>query len=39
MNSTPDKPHPDWDPRSGQVLSNQIKAYDVMRRRCPVAYS
>ncbi|KRB30142.1 cytochrome P450 [Mesorhizobium sp. Root172] len=39
MNSTPDKPHPDWDPRSDQVLSNQIKAYDAMRRRCPVAYS
>ncbi|UDL90771.1 cytochrome P450 [Mesorhizobium sp. PAMC28654] len=39
MSSTPDKPKPDWDPRSDQVLSNQIKAYDAMRRRCPVAYS
>lgn len=29
----------DWNPRSDLVLSNQIKAYDAMRRRCPVAYS
>jgi len=29
----------DWNPRSELVLSNQIKAYDTMRRRCPVAYS
>jgi len=29
----------DWNPRSDVVLSNQIKAYDAMRRRCPVAYS
>jgi cytochrome P450 len=29
----------DWIPRSDLVLSNQIKAYDSMRRRCPVAYS
>ncbi|CAM5577823.1 cytochrome P450 [Aquamicrobium terrae] len=36
---TPDKPEPDWDPRSDAVFSNQIKAYDEMRRRCPVAYS
>jgi len=35
----PDKPRPDWDPRSDTVLSNQMKAYDAMRRRCPVAYS
>jgi hypothetical protein len=39
MNSTPDTPQPDWDPRSDQVLSNQIKAYDAMRHGCPVAYS
>lgn len=44
MTLTPDKrePHgqgPDWDPRSGAVLSDQIGAYDAMRRRCPVAYS
>ncbi|WP_137934708.1 cytochrome P450 [Mesorhizobium comanense] len=39
MNSAPDKPQPDWDPRSDQVLSNQIKAYDAMRHGCPVAYS
>lgn len=30
---------PDWDPRSDAVRSNQINAYDVMRRRCPIAYS
>jgi hypothetical protein len=35
----PDKPQPDWDPRSDTILSNPIKAYDAMRRRCPVAYS
>ncbi len=29
----------DWDPRSDTVLRNQIKAYDAMRARCPVAYS
>ncbi|MBN8955161.1 MAG: cytochrome P450 [Rhizobiales bacterium] len=34
-----DKPQSDWDPRSGAVLSDQIAAYDAMRRRCPVAYS
>lgn len=34
-----DKPQPDWDPRSGEVLDDQIAAYDRMRRRCPVAYS
>lgn len=36
---TSDKPRPDWDPRSNAVLSSQIKAYDAMRSRCPVAYS
>lgn len=30
---------PDWDPRSDWVLCDQIKAYDAMRHRCPVAYS
>ena len=35
----PDKPEPDWDPRSYSVFSNQIEAYDEMRHRCPVAYS
>ena len=29
----------DWDPRSQQVFKDQIAAYDVMRRRCPVARS
>ncbi|HJW25003.1 MAG TPA: cytochrome P450 [Rhodocyclaceae bacterium] len=29
----------DWDARSPAVLEDQIKAYDGMRRRCPVAYS
>lgn len=35
----PDKPQPDWDPRSDTVLSDQIAAYDAMRLHCPVAYS
>ena len=39
MDAVTNKPEPDWDPRSGQVLSDQIKAYDEMRHRCPVAYS
>lgn len=39
MHPTPDKPQSDWDPRSEAVLSDQIKAYDAMRQRCPVAYS
>ena len=30
---------PDWDPRAPSVLSDQRRAYDEMRRRCPVAYS
>jgi cytochrome P450 len=34
------QPHPaDWDPRSPDVLRDQIAAYDEMRARCPVAYS
>ena len=36
MNAT--KPA-DWDPRSQDVLDNQISAYDAMRKRCPVAHS
>ena len=39
MSPMPEKTQPDWDPRSDAVLSNQIKAYDGMRRRCPVAHS
>ena len=30
---------PDWDPREQAVLSDQIRAYDEMRRLCPVARS
>ncbi|MGE3162959.1 MAG: cytochrome P450, partial [Burkholderiales bacterium] len=30
---------PDWDPRSEEVLRDQVAAYDGMRERCPVAYS
>ena len=30
---------PDWDPRAREVLDDQLKVYDGMRRRCPVAYS
>ena len=29
----------EWDPRSADVQADQIKAYDAMRRRCPVAHS
>ncbi len=29
----------DWNPRSQDVLSDQIAAYDAMRKRCPVAHS
>ncbi|HEX2531423.1 MAG TPA: cytochrome P450, partial [Burkholderiaceae bacterium] len=29
----------DWDPRSKEVLDDQIAAYDGMRRSCPVAHS
>src|SRR3989304_4151122 len=34
-----EKPKTDWDPRSQAVFDDQIKAYDEMRRRCPVAFS
>ena len=30
---------PDWDPRDPSVLSDQRRAYDEMRARCPVAHS
>ncbi|AGK56768.1 cytochrome P450 [Hyphomicrobium denitrificans 1NES1] len=39
MKADSNKREQDWNPRSDLVLSNQIKAYDTMRRRCPVAYS
>ena len=29
----------DWDPRSHDVCNDQIAAYDMMRKRCPVAHS
>ena len=29
----------DWDPRSPSVADDQIKAYDELRGRCPVAHS
>jgi cytochrome P450 len=30
---------PDWNPRSEEVLCDQLAAYDAMREDCPVAYS
>ena len=36
MNNAPTN---DWDPRSPEVLDDQIQAYDAMRQGCPVAYS
>ncbi|MBP7776713.1 MAG: cytochrome P450 [Acidobacteria bacterium] len=30
---------PDWDPKSTDVMRDQRAAGDLMRRRCPVAYS
>lgn len=33
------RPKPDWNPISPEVLRDQRTAYDTMRRRCPVAYS
>ncbi|WP_246145838.1 cytochrome P450 [Rubripirellula lacrimiformis] len=29
----------DWDPDGAQVTSDQVAAYDDMRRRCPIAHS
>lgn len=37
--SESDRPPPDWDPVSPEVLRDQRSAYDAMRRQCPVAYS
>lgn len=31
-------PPPDWDPRSGPVLDDQIAAFDHLRHTCPAAY-
>lgn len=31
--------HEDWDPRSAEVQKDQIRAYDAMRKKCPVAWS
>ena len=28
-----------WDPRSSEVLTDQVAAYDALRGRCPVAHS
>lgn len=30
---------PTWDPRSPEVQDDQVRAYDALRRRCPVAHS
>jgi len=30
---------PDWNPRTDEVLRDQIRAYDAMRAQCPVAWS
>ena len=34
-----DKNPSDWNPRSEDVLRDQLSAYDEMRENCPVAYS
>lgn len=34
-----DKPQDDWDPRDSSILKDQRRAYDEMRKRCPVAHS
>ena len=34
-----ENPHEFWDPRSPEVLADQIAAYDRMRARCPIAHS
>lgn len=36
---SPDGHETDWDPRGEDVQRNQIRAYDAMRERCPVAHS
>ncbi len=30
---------PDWDPKSEEVLKDQVAAFDKMREHCPIAYS
>ncbi|RUM95114.1 cytochrome P450 [Pseudaminobacter arsenicus] len=39
MNLMLNRPPSDWNPRSDSVLSDQTRAYDRMRRCCPVAHS
>lgn len=39
QNKPSGEPCIDWDPRSLEVLANQIRAYDHMRETCPVAFS
>jgi cytochrome P450 len=34
-----DMPATDWNPRDPSVLDSQLRAYDEMRERCPVAHS
>jgi cytochrome P450 len=36
---TDNRPQPDWNPTSAEMLRDQRAAYDEMRHRCPVAYS
>lgn len=36
---TASKPGPTWNPRSAEVRADQIKAYDALRQRRPVAHS
>ncbi len=36
LEKVPEQAH-DWDPRSPEVLADQVRAYDRMRARCPVA--
>ena len=38
MDDAPPPPE-HWDPRAPAVLRDQVRAYDGMRRRCPVAHS
>lgn len=37
--NTDNRPQPDWNPTSPEVVRDQRAAYDEVRRRCPVAYS
>lgn len=34
-----ENPHESWDPRSPEVQSDQVRAYDELRAQCPVAHS